>query len=154
MNLTLIAFVAVNFLAALSGAFFKPDAWFRTLEKPSWQPPDWAFPLVWTLLYSINAVSGWLIWEREGASSSGITALTIYGLSLLLNASWSAVFFGMKRLDWAKISAFALAVSVALQMVVFYQLVPLAGLILIPYLLWVMVATALSARIQTLNPQG
>lgn len=152
MNWALMVFVAANFVAALSGATFKPDQWFRDLNKPSWQPPDWAFPVVWMVLYSINAASGWLVWETTGFEGPGLLAMAVYGVGLMLNASWSYIFFGLKRLDWAKTSAGLLCLAVALQIIVFLPISQLAGLILLPYLAWVMVAAVLSATVLRLNP--
>ncbi|MEO0410358.1 MAG: TspO/MBR family protein [Pseudomonadota bacterium] len=152
MSWTLLAFAAMNFAAALSGATFKPDQWFRDLNKPSWQPPDWAFPLVWSVLYAINAFSGWIVWKQVGLEGPGLWAMGIYVVGLILNASWSYVFFGLKRLDWAKTSAGLLCLGVALQIIVFLPISQLAGLILLPYLAWVMVATVLSATVWRMNP--
>lgn len=152
MIISLTAFAALNFLTALSGAYFRPDAWFRNLEKPSWQPPDWAFPVVWMVLYALNAFSGWLVWKIAGFEGIGLLAMLVYGVGLVINASWSAVFFGLKRLYWAKVTASVLWVAVALQIIVFSQVSQLAALLLIPYLVWVMIATALSSAVWRLNP--
>jgi len=64
LSWSLIAFVALNVIAASSGAAFQPGAWFKSLDKPSWQPPDWAFPVVWSVLYFLNALAGW--WVHSG----------------------------------------------------------------------------------------
>lgn len=149
---SLTAFAALNFAAALSGAIFKPGSWFRALEKPPWQPPDWAFPVVWMVLYALNAVSGWLVWKDAGFEGMGLWAMLVYCLALVLNASWSAVFFGLKRLYWAKVNAALLWLAIAVQMIVFAQISQFASLLLIPYLIWVMIATALSSAVLRLNP--
>lgn len=149
---TLVTFAALNFAAALSGAVFKPDAWFRALAKPPWQPPDWVFPVVWMILYGINTFAGWLIWDAVGFSGLGLWAMSVYGIGLVLNASWSAVFFGMKQIGWATVVSALLWLAVAAQIAIFYTINPLAGLILIPYLIWVSIATALSRAVWRLNP--
>ncbi|EFL89065.1 TspO/MBR family protein [Ahrensia sp. R2A130] len=154
MSWSLLAFVGVNFFAAMSGGIFRPDEWFRALNKPSWQPPDWAFPVVWTVLYLLNAVAGWMVFEQLGFSPIGIMVLAIYGISLALNAGWSAVFFGMKRIDLATWEAAALWLSLAVQIAVFWTFVPLAALLCLPYLLWVSIAFYLSLTIWRLNPQA
>ncbi|MEM9879205.1 MAG: TspO/MBR family protein [Pseudomonadota bacterium] len=152
MSWSLMVFIGLNFVAALSGAIFKPDAWFRQLQKPSWQPPDWAFPLAWTFLYGANAFSGWLVWKSAGFSSIGLAAMALYAFSLMVNASWSAVFFGAKRLGGAIISAALLWLTVAAQLALFWPINRAAALMIIPYLAWVTVATLLSRSIWQLNP--
>ena len=149
---SLLVFAGLNFAAALSGAIFKPDDWFRRLNKPSWQPPDWAFPIVWMVLYGINAFSGWVVWKLAGLDGIGLLAMAIYGAALVLNASWSAVFFGLKRLGAASANSALLWLSIAAQIAVFYQIDALAGLILLPYLLWVTVAPVLSTTVWRHNP--
>jgi len=149
---SLMAFAAFNFAAALSGAVFKPDAWFRSLEKPSWQPPDWAFPVVWMFLYAANAFSGWLVWKTAGLEGAGLIAMVIYGIGLVLNASWSAMFFGLKRLYGAMVNSALLWIAVAVQILAFWPINRAAALMLLPYLLWVTIAMALSTKIWQLNP--
>ena len=133
---------------------FKPDAWFANLEKPWWQPPDWAFPVVWLVLYLLNAIAGWLVWQETGLERLGGLAMLIYGVGLMANAGWSALFFGMRRMDWATYDAALLWLLVALQIGVFYIIVPTAGLITLPYLLWVSVAFWLSRTVWKLNPEA
>lgn len=151
MSWSLLIFVAMNFAAALSGAVFSPGEWFKRLEKPSWQPPNWAFPLVWSILYLLNAVAGWFVWEAAGGTVAGQFALAVYVGSLLLNAGWSAIFFGMRKIAIATVEAGLLWLSVLLQIVLFYNLDAAAGLMLIPYLVWVTIAVALSAKMWQLN---
>ena len=154
MSWSLLVFVGVNFLAACSAAVFKPGPWFESLAKPSWMPPDWAFPVVWTILYALNAYAGWLVWQQLGASAPGLFALSVYALALVLNAAWSWLFFGLRRLWSATVGAAMLLAAVALQIVVFYSIDPIAGLVLVPYLVWVAVATALANSVRLRNPQA
>lgn len=151
MSLSLIAFVLLNVLAASSGAIFKPDSWYDDLKKPSWQPPKWAFPIVWSILYLFNIVAGWLVYQAEGAIT---LPLVIYGIGLILNALWSAIFFGMKRMDWGTFEAAFLWLFVALQMVLFLPIAPIAALLTAPYLVWVSVAFFLSLTVWRLNPDA
>ena len=94
---TLLVFCALVFCAALTGAFFRPGTWYERLERPSWTPPDWAFPVVWTTLYAMIAAAGWLIWTEAGEGQRFVP-LGFWALQLALNALWSPVFFGMRRL--------------------------------------------------------
>ena len=154
MDWTLAVFALLNFAAACSGAVFKPGPWFEALEKPRWMPPNWAFPVVWTILYAANAYAGWLVFSRLGWSPEGIFAMSLYGVSLILNAAWSWIFFGLKRLWSATVEAGLLFISVALQILVFFSVEPLAGVILLPYLVWVAVATALANSVRRRNPDA
>jgi tryptophan-rich sensory protein len=146
----LAVFVAVNFVAASSGAVFKPGTWYASLNKPAWTPPNWAFPVVWTVLFLLNAVAGWRVWEA--ADADAWPALTIYGASLVLNAAWSALFFGVRRMRAALIEVLFLAASLVAVMAAFAPLDPVAAWLIAPYLLWVCAAAFLNLRMIQLNP--
>lgn len=146
----LAVFVAVNFAAAASGAIFKPGAWYANLKKPVWTPPNLAFPIVWTVLFLLNAVAGWRVWEAAGADAAG--PLAIYGTSLLLNAAWSALFFGARRMRAALIEVLFLAASLVAVMAAFAPIDAVAAWLIAPYLAWVGVATLLNLRMLQLNP--
>ena len=80
--LSLIVFLVVVFAVAAAGAAFTPGEWYEALSKPPWTPPNWLFAPAWTALYVMIAVSGWLVWQRVGASG----AIVLFGWQLLLNA--------------------------------------------------------------------
>ena len=145
----LAVFVLANLAAASSGALFRPGAWYASLAKPSWTPPNWAFPVVWSVLFVLNAVAGWLVWTAAGAGAAG--PLTVYGVSLVINASWSGVFFGARRMGLGFVIVAALWLSIALVMVVFVPVSPLAAGLIAPYLAWVTIASALNLRVWQLN---
>ena len=90
--MSLAIFVFCVLLVASSGAFFKPDSWYRALSKPSWNPPDWVFGAGWAVLYAMIAVAGWRVWENAAAEAL-LIPLTVYAVQLALNAAWSAIFF-------------------------------------------------------------
>lgn len=148
--LILGAFVGVNFLAASSGGIFKPGEWYRGLTKPAWTPPNWAFPVVWTTLFLLNAIAGWLVWQA--APANGALLFGVYGVSLVINALWSALFFGAKRMDLALVDVSALWVSLVAQIALFASISPLAALMGVPYLAWVSTAAFLNRRMVALNP--
>ena len=150
--ITLGGFIAVNFLAASSGAIFKPGAWYEGLEKPSWTPPNWAFPVVWSVLFLLNAVAGWLVWQA-GANAQ-IAVFSLYGASLAVNAAWSAFFFGMRRMDLALIDVAILWLSIVAVIIVFATVSVAAAALLLPYLAWVSLAGVLNWRMIQLNPQA
>ncbi|WP_247881167.1 TspO/MBR family protein [Skermanella sp. TT6] len=126
------------------------DGWYAGLEKPWFNPPDWLFGPVWTVLYGMMAVAGWLVWRDRGlAGARG--PLLLFGLQLGLNILWSLIFFGMQQpgLAFAEISA--LWIAVAATMVAFWRVRPLAGWLFVPYLLWVSYAAVLNASVWLLN---
>lgn len=143
----LLFFLGLNLLASLSGAWFRPGAWYRQLAKPRWRPPDWLFGPAWAVLYVMIAVSGWLVWERAGASP----AIAVYLGHLAINAGWSAIFFGLRRIDWALGWIVLLWLSIVATIVVFHPISTTAAILLGPYLAWVTFATALNAAIWWMN---
>jgi tryptophan-rich sensory protein len=148
--IALAGFVAACFAAASSGAFFRPGDWYRGLRKPAWTPPNWLFAPAWTLLYILIAVSGWLVWRKTGLAGAP-AAFAAYVLQLVLNAGWSAIFFGMRRPDLALFEVVALWIAIALTIVTFGQVEPFAALLLVPYLAWVTFAAALNLSVWRLN---
>lgn len=148
--LTLGVFVAINLAAAASGAVFKPGDWYASLRKPSWTPPNWVFPIVWSALFLANAAAGWRIWEIAGWDAA--PALIAYIISLGFNAAWSALFFGMRRMDWALWEVVALWLSIAVVLALFAPIDALAAGLIAPYLAWVSIAALLNLRMVQLNP--
>ena len=94
----LACFIAACFLGALTGTLFRPGEWYERLKKPSWRPPNRLFAPVWTALYFMIAVSGWLVWREAGFAAAAFP-LTVYALQLVLNAAWTPLFFGLHRPD-------------------------------------------------------
>jgi tryptophan-rich sensory protein len=144
-------FLGACFAAALSGAVFKPGAWYEGLAKPPWRPPNWLFAPAWALLFLMIATAGWLVWGRAGFAGASL-ALSIYAIQLVLNAAWSGFFFGMRRMDLALIDVGLLWLSIAAVIAAFAPHSPLAALLVAPYLLWVTIASALNLRMIQLNP--
>jgi tryptophan-rich sensory protein len=125
--------------------------WYQTLNKPAWNPPNWVFGPVWTLLYVIMGVAAWLIWRSGWHNPKVRLALAFFGAQLLLNLLWSLVFFGLRAPGWAMVDIVVLWALILVTAVRFYQLQPAPGLLLIPYQLWVTFATGLNAAIWQLN---
>lgn len=143
-----VVLLCACFVAGVSGALFPPGDWYRRLSKPSWTPPDRAFPLVWTILYLCMAVAGARVAGLPGAG----LALALWSLQLSLNALWTPVFFGLRRLGLGLAVLAALWVAVALTMLVLWRLDAIAGLLFAPYLVWLTVAGALNLAIWRSNP--
>ena len=135
------------FITACSGALFKPGAWYQSLKKPSWTPPNWAFPLVWSVLYIMIAAAGWIIWQVEGYGPTVI----VWSLNLALNALWSALFFGAKRMDLAFVNVCLLWLTTALFIVLALQISGFAAMLFVPYLIWVTIAACLNRAVWMMN---
>ncbi len=145
---TVLLFLLLMAAAGSSGAFFRPGPWYETLQKPSWTPPNWAFAPVWSILYLMIAVAGWLAWRAD----PGGPATWFWGTQLVLNALWSWLFFGRRRMDLALVDAVAMWISIAGFMGAAREVSPTAALLFLPYLIWVTIATALNASLIRLNP--
>ena len=145
--LPLLAFLAITFAAAALGAQFKPGSWYAGLVKPSWTPPNWLFGPVWTALYVMIAVAGWLVWR----TGRGRVALGLWSVGLTLNAAWSWLFFGQQRIGTALIDIAALWLSIATFVVVARPVSGAASALFVHYLVWVSFATALNVAIWQLN---
>ena len=146
--ITFAVFLAACLAAGTTGAIFPPGAWYRDLKKPAWTPPDWVFPVAWTTLYLLIAGSAARVAFIPGAG----LAMAFFALQIALNTLWTPVFFGLRRLRGGMIVLVALWLSVACTLVLFYVLDPIAGLMLIPYLIWVTIAGALNLSVWRLNP--
>jgi tryptophan-rich sensory protein len=149
--LPLLGFIAACFLAAITGAFFRPGEWYERLKKPSWRPPNRLFAPVWTLLYFMIAVSGWLVW-REAGFAGAAWPLAVYALQLVLNAAWTPLFFGLHRPDLGFADIVLVWLSIVATIVLFIPIHFGAALLLVPYLAWVTFATALNLAVWRLNP--
>jgi len=146
----LLAFIGVNILTASSGGIFTPGRWYKTLDKPRWTPPDWLFGPAWTVLFAMIAYSGYVFYMSAPADER-FWPLAIYGVQLIFNAGWSALFFGAKRMDLAFVDALLMLSAIAATMLAFYPYSPEAALLLAPYFLWVTFAAALNFSIMRRN---
>lgn len=149
----LVVSMAVCFGAAAIGSMFTTPSiggWYAALAKPAWTPPPWVFGPVWSLLYLAMAVAAWLVWRRVGFSR-GASALNLFGVQLVLNVCWSAIFFGARRPDLAFAEILLLWLAILATMVAFRSLSRAAAWLLLPYLLWVAYAVALNFAIWRLN---
>lgn len=150
--LALGGFLAACFLVATSGAFFRPGAWYDALRKPSWNPPNWLFAPAWTVLYITIAIAGWLVWRQASFSAATALPFTVYAVQLLLNAGWSALFFGLRRIDLALGEVTLMWLSIAATIALFAPISAAAAWLLVPYLMWVTFAGALNFKLWRLNP--
>lgn len=137
-------------LTAMTGARFRPDGWYRELNKPSWTPPDIAFPIAWGILYLLMAIAAWRVYMADD-STWRTASLVVYALQLLANAAWSWLFFGRKQIVAALIDIVVLLALISIAIALFSQVSTLAAWLMVPYWLWVALALALNATIWRLN---
>ena len=143
----LILCLGIGALGALATAS-SVATWYQTLVKPSFNPPDWVFAPVWTSLYVMIALAGWRVWRRDGLRGAVAWA---YAAQLALNLAWPFLFFGLRSLGAAAIGSMLLLASVSWTTRLFLVRDRSAGLLFIPYLLWVAFATVLTVAIWRLN---
>ena len=125
---------------------------FNTLQKPPLSPPAWVFPVVWTLLYILMGVASYLV---ATATTSGIdkdSALSVYALQLAFNFLWSIIFFNLEMYRFALVWLLLLLLLVIITAVRFYRINKAAGLLLVPYIVWLIIAAYLNFQIVLLNP--
>jgi len=151
----LIVSILIAYAVAFLGSLVTTPSianWYATLNKPSFNPPNYLFGPVWTLLFTLMAISAYLVWRKQ----KKITAeLKIYGVQLGLNFLWSYLFFGLQRPGLALFEILLLWIFIALTITKFYKVDKLAAYLLIPYILWVSFAVFLNYSIVTLNqPQA
>jgi translocator protein len=149
--LALVGILLVTFaVAGISGASTSGTVreWYPTIAKPTWTPPSWIFGPVWTALYAMMAVAAWLVWRRVGWGG----ALVWFAVQLALNATWSPVFFGLHQIGLALVNIVLLWLAIAGTTIAFWQVMPAAGWLFVPYLAWVSFATALNFALWKLNP--
>lgn len=148
--LRLLVFIAIAFLPAMSGLFFRPGAWYAALAKPEWTPPGWVFGPAWTALYFTIGLSGWFAWSASAARQRSLP-FAVYGLQLVLNGMWSWLFFGLHRPGLALLDLVALWAAILVTIVLFYRLSRPAAWLLVPYWLWVSFAGLLNGAIYRMN---
>ena len=145
----LFVFLVAVVVTAVVGSLFSVSAGdeYLALRRPSWAPPAWLFGPVWTVLYGMIALSGWLAW-RSGASRN---ELTLFGVQLVLNAVWTPLFFGLGWYEVAFAEILVLWLTIVALIVVFSWRSKAAALLLAPYLAWVSFAAALNISIAVIN---
>jgi len=148
----LVGFILLSQAAGILGSFATVpniDSWYEFLIKPELNPPNWIFGPVWTTLYTLMGIASYLVWKSRGEDYK--RALALFFAHLFVNTAWSIVFFGEQNVG------LALGIIILLDLMLleiirrFWKISKTAGIILIPYLLWVLFATYLNASIFLLN---
>ena len=139
-------------VGAVAGMFTSQAVpiWYASLNRPSFNPPNWVFGPVWTTLYILLGISFFLIW-KENPSKERNLAIKVFSIQMLLNFAWSFLFFYFNLIGVAFIEIILLWISIAAMIYLFYKIKPFAAYLNIPYLLWVSFATILNAGYYFLN---
>ena len=124
---------------------------YKTLEKPPLSPPSWVFPIVWVILYALMGISAYLVYRSDSEPVRVKSALRVYWLQLLVNFSWSIVFFRFQAFWAAFVVLIILLILVITMLVKFAKIRPAAALINVPYLLWLLFAAYLNLTTALLN---
>ena len=144
--------VLVLGLGSTMGLLFAPDAWYRALLKPTWNPPAWLFAPVWTTLYVLIGISAWLVWRaKEAAPALRQRAWPLFWIQLALNLAWTPIFFGLRQPMLAFAEICLLWIAILATAAAFGRVRALAGYLLVPYLLWVSFALILNGTIWLMN---
>lgn len=141
--------------AGIIGSLFTVSSipvWYANLNKASFNPPNWVFGPVWLTLYTSMGIAVFLVWEKGKNNKKGKTALEIFFLQLILNSLWSIIFFGWHQVLLALVTILVMWALILLTIIKFWPISKIAGILLMPYLLWVSLASVLNYFVLVLNP--
>ena len=153
-KLALVAVIAIELLGGLSGWLSQSgfgNPWFDALQKPSFMPPGWAFGVVWPILYALLGIAVAMI-LAEPPSDRRRLGLSLFFVQLVMNFAWSPLFFAAHDITLSKYVIFIMAILAAAAAGQFYRLRKAAGLLMVPYLAWLVFAATLNSVIDSLNP--
>jgi len=151
---SLIIAITIPLLIGGLGSIFTQESvssWYLELNKPSFNPPNWAFPVAWTYLYITMGIASWLVWIKKPVSNLVKPALILYGIHLFFNLIWSYLFFTLRNPELALAEIIILWGLILVMTIRFFSISKPAGYLLIPYLAWVSFATILNGSIVILN---
>lgn len=129
------------------------NGWYDLLQKPSFQPPGWAFGAAWTALYAMMGIALAMILNARGAPGRGL-AITVFLLHLIVNFSWSPIFFGAHQVTLGFYVILVMFAGALASTLLFWRIRPVAGMLLVPYLAWLCFAAALNYETDRLNPDA
>lgn len=150
----LIVSILICQLSGLIGSVFTASSistWYATLKKPTFNPPNWVFAPVWTILFLLMGISFYIIWNRGLEDEKVKSAIIIFSIQLILNIFWSFLFFGLKSPFLAFLEIILLWFVILMNIIQFYNISKTAGFLLLPYILWVSFAVILNFFILRLN---
>lgn len=149
----LLAFLVICLGISVAGGAATASSvgtWYQTLQKPSFNPPNWLFAPVWTALYIMMAIAGWRVWRAHGLRGAR-AAMALFAVQLALNLAWSFLFFGYRMIGAALIEIVLLLMAILVTTVLFWKRDRLAGMLFVPYAGWVAFATILNFALWRLN---
>jgi len=150
----LITAVLICQFAGIIGSVFTTPTrptWYASINKPEFNPPNWVFAPVWTMLFLLMGISLYLIWEKGLEKKEVKHAVYVFGLQLFLNIVWSFLFFGLQNPFLAFAEIVLLWIAILASIILFYRISKKAGLLLVPYILWVSFAAFLNYSVWILN---
>ena len=137
--------------AGIGGALTDLGPWYQGLRQPDWKPPDLWFGPIWSTIFTLCAISGWLAWHASEATEQRQRVAVLFGINAVLNVAWSALFFTLQRPDWSMVEWAALWLSVGTLVVGLWPLSRTAALLNLPYWCWVSIAGVLNWENVVLN---
>lgn len=148
----LLCILAMLLIGGLAGAATSTSisGWYTTINKPSFNPPNYLFGPVWTTLYILMGISLYLILQSDG-NELRKKAITIFSIQLFLNFWWSFIFFNLQMLGLAFVEIILMWIGILTMILFFYKINKTAALLQIPYLMWVSFASILNGSIWYLN---
>lgn len=150
--LKLLGCIVLAEVAGGIGAIFTTPAigsWYVTLTKPGFNPPNYLFAPVWTALFALMGVGLYLVWQAKSKEKK--SAYIVFSIQLVLNILWSVIFFGLKQTGLAFIEIVALWIVILLNIIYFWRVNRWAGIVLLPYIMWVSFASILNYSLYSLN---
>ncbi len=152
--LALLICIAIPLLIGFLGSMFTMESvktWYTTINKPSFNPPNWIFAPVWTTLYVLMGIASFRVWKNRKTAEWFHWAIVIYIVQLIFNLMWSFIFFELHQVGFALIEIVLLLLLIIINAFIFYRFDKLAGWLFLPYFLWVSFATYLTYSIFILN---
>jgi translocator protein len=146
-----VAFALSYLTAGVGGALTDIGPWYASLAHPPWKPPDAAFGAIWSVVFTLCAISAALAWQATQQADQRRRVVVLFGLNALLNMAWSGLYFGLQRPDWALIEVGLLWLSIVALIVGLWSLSRWSSVLLLPYLAWVTTASFLNLATVQLN---
>ncbi len=128
------------------------STFFDVLNKPTWTPPAWAFGPIWTTLYILMGIALFLVWRKGLERQDVKIAVIVFGVQLILNFFWTIIFFGFRSITGGLIEIIFLWIAILVNIILFYRISKTAGILLVPYIIWVTIASYLNYTVYLLNP--
>ena len=150
----LLISIAIPLLVGAISAYFTVtgvESWYQTIQKPSWNPPNWIFGPVWTTLYVMMGVAFWMVWKEDTSRELKMIAVILFGVQLILNFLWSFIFFKLELPGFAFLEILFLWIAILATIFAFAQVNKTAAWLLVPYISWVSFAAILNFTIWRLN---